>query len=287
MKKLFILFFCLPLVSFSQTFNSPESVEYDTGNNRWLVGNHSSGQVLVYTPSSATLNLFCSGMTGGPYGIEIMGNVLYCCDGGTIKGYNLTTGTLVFNLNLGATFLNGITSDGNNFLFVTDFSAKKIYRVNVASTSYNLMTTTVKTPNGIIYDGAHNRCVFVTWGTAAPVQAMSLADSTVSTVRTTSLSNCDGIMRDQQGRWYVSVWGTNSLYKIDSGFTSNPVVVMSSLSSPADLGINTTGDSIGIPNSGTANNVVFYHIPVTTGIEKNTAHHYMTSSIVAPSSRQT
>ena len=274
MKKLLLLLLWLPAVSFSQSFSSPESVEYDVANGRWLVGQHNSGQVLVYTPSSGTLSIFCSGMTGGPYGIEIMGNVLYCCVGGSIKGYSLTSGSQVFTLNLGASFLNGITSDGNNFLFVTDFTAKKIYRVNVAASSFNLMTSTVKTPNGIIYDGAHNRCVFVTWGASAPVQAMSLADSTISTVRATSLGNCDGIIRDQHGNWYVSAWTNNALNKIDSAFSSNPVNVMSSLSSPADLGINAAGDSIGIPNSGTANNVVFYHVPVPTGIENETEHHH-------------
>jgi len=172
-------------------------------------------------------------------------------------------------VNLGATFLNGITSDGGNYLFTTDFTAKKIYRVNVTDSTFNIMATTVKTPNGIIYDGANNRCVFVTWGTSAPIQAMSLADSTISTLKNTSLSNCDGIIRDQQGNWYVTAWGSNSLNKFDSSFTSNPVVVMSSLSSPADLGINAAGDSIGIPNSGAANNVVFYHVSLTTGVENH------------------
>ncbi len=43
---------------------------------------------------------------------------------------------------------------------------------------------------------------------------------------------------------------------------------MNGLSSPADLGINSAGDSIGIPNSGSANNVVFYAIPGATGIHE-------------------
>jgi hypothetical protein len=267
-KYLLILIF-FPAYLYSQSFSSPESVEYDSANNRWLVGQSGSGAVLVYSPSSSTLTNFYTGLPSGPHGIEILGNVLYCCSGGRIMGIDLTTASLVFNLNLNATFLNGLTSDGVNYLFATDFSAKKIYRVNVSATTYNLMVTTLKTPNGIIYDGEHNRCVFVTWGTSAPVQAMSLADSSISTLRSTSLSNCDGIMRDQQGNWYATSWGTNALNKFDSAFTSNPVTVMSSLSSPADLGINSAGDSIGIPNSGSANNVVFYHIPVPTGLGNN------------------
>lgn len=271
-KSLLLLSFLLPIISHGQVFNGPESVEYDVANNRWLAGQHNSGVVLVVDPSSGTLSTFCSGMSSGPHGIEIVGNNLYCCSGGFIKGYSLTTGVLSFNVNLNATFLNGITSDGGSYLFATDYSAKKIYRINITDSVFNSMVTTAKTPNGIIYDGANNRLVFVTWGTNTPIQAMSLLDSTITTLKSTTLSNCDGIIRDHDGNWYVSSWGNNSLNKFDSAFVSSPVTVMSSLSSPADLGINSSGDSIGIPNSGTSNNVVFYHVQLTTAIENNPKH---------------
>ena len=249
---------CAPLLALAQSFDHPESVEYDAANARWLVGNHGSGEVLIYSPASGTLTEFCDGMSTGPYGIEILGNVLYCCDGGSVKGYDLDNGNQVFNLNTGASFLNGITNDGANHLFVTDFSAKKIYRINVSTNAFNLMATTAKTPNGIIYDGANNRLVFATWGSNAPVQALSLLDSTVSTLATTTFGNTDGIMRDQQGNWYIATWSPNALHKFDPMFASPPTTVMTGLSQPADLGINAPGDSIAIPNSGSANDVVFY-----------------------------
>jgi streptogramin lyase len=266
---LVLLLIFIPSLIFSQSFNGPESVEYDVANSRWLVGQNGSGVVLEYNPSSGLLTNFCSGMTTGPYGIEILGNVLYCCDGGWIRGYDLITGTSIFNLNLGASFLNGITSNGNDQLYVTDFSAKKIYRVDVVNSTFNIMTSTVKTPNGIIYDGLNNRCVFATWGSAAAIQAMSLLDSTITTLKTTTLSNIDGITKDLQGNWYVAAWGNNALSKLDANFVNAPVVVKTGLTSPADLGINANGDSIGIPNSGSANNVVFYVIPTSTGIIEN------------------
>jgi hypothetical protein len=267
---LILLLFFIPSLIFSQSFNGPESVEYDVANSRWLVGQNGSGVVLEYNPSSGLLTNFCSGMSTGPHGIEILGNVLYCCDGGWIRGYNLTTGAAVFNLNLGASFLNGITSNGNDQLYVTDFSAKKIYRVDVVNSTFNIMASTIKTPNGIIYDGVNNRCVFATWGSAAAVQAMSLLDSTITTLKTTTLSNIDGITKDVQGNWYVAAWSNNALSKLDANFVNAPVVVKTGLTSPADLGINATGDSIGIPNSGSANNVVFYVVPTSTGINENT-----------------
>jgi hypothetical protein len=196
-----------------------------------------------------------------------MGDTLYACDGASIKGFDLTTGAQVVNMNLGAQFLNGLTSDGSQYLFATDFSAKKIYRVCPSAGTFNIMCSTTYTPNGIIYDGANNRCVFVNWGTNARVQAMSLADSSVSTLYTTTTSNIDGITRDAAGYWYITTWGGNALRRFDPAFSAAPVSVMTGLSSPADIDINAAGDSIGIPNSGNANNVVFY-TNITTTVEE-------------------
>lgn len=267
MRTLFTLLLAgISTAVFSQaTFNAPESVEYDAQYHRWIVGNNGDGTVVSYYPQSNLTIPFCSGLSSGPHGIEIMGTNVYICDGASLKGYDLASGSQNFNLNLGATFLNGITTDGSNYLFVTDFSAKKIYRVDPVANTFFLMATTIKTPNGIYYDGANNRCVFVTWGSNAPVQAMSLGDSTVTTLLATSMSNCDGITRDNAGYWYVTTWGGNALRMIDPTFSSAPVSVMTGLSSPADIDINTAGDSIGIPNSGNLSNVVFY-TSITTGI---------------------
>jgi sugar lactone lactonase YvrE len=250
----------------AQVFNSPESVEYDAVGNRWFTSQHGSGDIFVYSPGSSTIIPFATGCTS-PNGIEILGSVLYACDGGRIKGFDLTTGAQVFNLNLSATFLNGLTTDGSTYLFATDFSAKKIYRICPATSTFNVMCTTVKTPNGIIYDGANNRCVFVTWGSNAPIQAMSLGDSTVTTLLTTTLGNCDGITQDAAGYWYVTAWTGNKLCRVDPTFSTAPVSVMTGLSSPADIDINSANDSIGIPNSGTTNNVVYYTLPTSVQAE--------------------
>jgi hypothetical protein len=245
----------------AQSFNSPESVEYDNVGMRWFVGQNGSGQIHVYSPGSSTLLPFASGLASGPHGLEIMGSVLYACDGSSIKGFDLSSGAQVFNLNLGATFLNGLTTDGSTYLFATDFSAKKIYRICPSTNTFNIMASTTYSPNGIYYDAAGARCVFVNWGTSARIQQMLMSDSSITTLYTSSTSNMDGITRDAAGYWYVTTWGGNALRMFDPTFSAAPTSVMTGLSSPADIDINAAGDSIGIPNSGNANNVVFYVLP--------------------------
>lgn len=281
MKKIFLIFVSLfTLTVFAQTFNAPESVDYDEVRHRWIVGQNGSGEIHILNPSTMGLTLLASGITSGPHGIECVGDTVFVCDGARIKGFNLLTGALVFNVNLGATFLNGLTWDGGDYLFATDFSAKRIYRIRISTATYNLMITTTYTPNGIYYDGPNNRCVFVNWGSNARVQAMSLADSTVSTLYTTSTSNIDGITRDHQCNWYITTWGGNALRKFNPSFSAAPVSVLTGLSSPADIDINLAGDSIGIPNSGGANNVVFYQVPASPLVGNFTAND---SSICAGS----
>lgn len=272
MKSIFTLFAAVVFSALTaQTFNSAESVEYDAANHRWLVDDNGANSIVAMYPQSSLNIPFASGPTSGPHGIEILNGVAYVCDGGYIRGYDLATAANVFNLNLSATFLNGLTTDGVGYLFATDYSAKKVYRINPAANAFNLMCTIIKTPNGIIYDGANNRLVFVTWGANAPIQAVSLADSTISTITTTTYSSFDGVTRDNAGYWYATSYTAGTLIRWTPSFTS-PTVVMSGLSSPADIDINTAGDSIAIPNSG-GSTVVFY-TNITTGISLLTAVNF-------------
>ena len=68
----------------AQSYNGPESIEYDTANDRWMVANSGNGEIIARA-NDGTLTVFASGMTTGPYGMEIVGNAIYACDGGRIK----------------------------------------------------------------------------------------------------------------------------------------------------------------------------------------------------------
>jgi hypothetical protein len=256
MKKILL---CLVLVTsnfvISQTYSGPESVEYDQANSRWLVGNTSSHQILARA-TNGTLSVLATGLVSGPYGIEIVGDVVYCCSGASIKGYSLSNGTNVFNLNIGGSFLNGLTHDNSGNLYVTDFSAKKILKVNIAAQTFSTIASNlVQTPNGIVFDEANNRCVFVNWGSNAPIKAIDLTTNAVTTLVTTTLSNCDGISKDSSGNYLVSNWGLQSVVRFANNFVGAPTTVATGLSSPADIFVNTS-NVLAIPNSG--NNTVTF-----------------------------
>lgn len=254
-----IVFSVIATVTVAQTYNGPESVEFDPTGNRYFVSNNSSGQILA-RDASGTLSVFATGISPNPYGLEMLWGNLYACCSGYIKGWDMT-GTQILNLNLGATFLNGITHDNSGNLYATDFSAKKIYRINVTNNTYNVFVPSSQltaSPNGIIWDQGNNRLVLVSWGPNVKIKAISLADSSVTDLITTSLSSCDGIAEDGAGNFYISNWGANSVVKYNNSFTNTPTTVMTGLHSPADIFYNIFSDTLAVPNSSTSSNTVVF-----------------------------
>jgi len=272
MKRIIILvLLCCAKLLQSQTYNGPESVVYDPAGKRYFISNNGANQILQ-RDSSGQLSVFSTAISSGPHGLEIANNTLYACDGGTVKGFSLTNGAQVMNLSTGGTFLNGICYDGGNFLYVSDFSAKRIYKINITTQSSSLyINGLAKSPNGIIFDGNNQRIIWVTWGTNAPIMKASLSDSTATQLVSTSLGNCDGIVRDNNGNYFVSAWSTQSVHRFDSTFSISPVVAVSGLSNPADIYYNTENDSLVSPNSGN-NSVTFHYLGTTapTAISQNT-----------------
>jgi len=253
----------------SQVINNPESVEYDAANNRHLVSNRATPISIQSLVPGQAPTLFTSSVTS-PAGLEILDGKLWVCDGGNIKSFDLTTGAMVEQIILGGTFLNGITSDGSTMLYISDFTAKKIYSLNTATLDYfEIVANTVSTPNGMWYDGDNNRVLFVNWGTSAPIKAIALSDNSVSTVVTTALGNCDGIARDGAGNYFVSAWSQGAVYKFDSNL-ANPVAVVTGLTQPADIFYNTLNDTLVVPQT-SADIVTFHNFSTASIAEDNEA----------------
>lgn len=256
---LFLLIFSTSLVV-GQSYNSPESLDYHPGSGYWFISNQSAQQILRKSVSGP-LTVFASNLGGNPHGLEIIGDTLYVDAGSRILGYDINTGAQTMNLNLGATFLNGLTADNQGLLYATDFSAKKIYRIDPQVPAFEiLVANTVSTPNGIVYDPLLDRLVFCNWGANAPVKAVNLQTAEVTTIMSTNLTNCDGIVRNSYGDFYISSWSPQIVTVFKNNFNGNTQQVINNLSNAADLGYDMLHDTLGIPNSGTANNVVFVGI---------------------------
>jgi hypothetical protein len=266
MKTIFFTLFAslLTVSTFAQTYSKPESVDFDTASGRYFIANVNSGRIQVREPNGTLNSLTTNAISPAPYGIEFAAGKLYACCGNTVKVFNPATGAQIISIPvLGANFLNGITHDNNENVYVTDFSALKIYKIDQSNAVTTIVANTTNTPNGILFDAENNRLIYVCWGNSARIKAVSLADFTQTTLLTSTLSNIDGIARDNQGNYYVSNWGANSIVKYSNSFTS-PQTVVTGLSSPADIYYNLATDTLAIPNSTNSGSVTFWGNPQIT-----------------------
>jgi len=257
-KNLFLLlsFLLISQTSLKAQFNSAESAEYDPTENRWLVSN---GNIVAIAADGSSSTF---GNAQGGFGLEVMNTELFAIGSdGTIRGYNLADAALVMTLSIpGSSFLNGMTSNGVDKLWVTDFGADKIIEIDVSDLTAPTFTTiasnTLTTPNGIVLDADNNRLLYTSWSSSnAKIRAVDLTDHSISEVVTTTVGRIDGIDDDALGNYYISSWSPARITKYDKNFVEAPVTITTPfISAPADIGYSQVTDTLAIP---IGNNVVF------------------------------
>jgi sugar lactone lactonase YvrE len=261
MKFSFSTIACLLAVfAHAQSLSNIESVEYDPVGHRFLVGNGSN--VVQVNESGSPIAILGGGTPGADYGMEVMNNTLFSIVGSAVKAYDLTDGSQISSLTIaGAGFLNGMASDGVSRLWVTDFGNSQIFEINYSDiqnpTYSTVVSNTAVTPNGICFDEAGNRLVFVAWsGATSDITAVSLTDYSLTTlVANTALNSIDGIDNDSYGNYFLASWSPQRITKYNSDFSINEVItVAGGLSSPADIAYAEEIDTLIIPNTG--NNTV-------------------------------
>lgn len=244
----FLLF--IPFFLFAQSYSGPESVEFNPNSGNYFISNSSQGSIVQWDGNGLTT--FASNLSSGPYGLELVDEILYACSGGSLLGYHLISGEQVLNLNFGGSFLNGITHHGTD-VYITDFSTKKLYKYGLESEEQVLICTFPETPNGIYYDIINDRLLVVCWGSNAPIYEVNISTGEKAIAISTNLGNLDGISMDACGNIYVSAWNTNTVHMFNPDFSSSQQVA-SGLMSPADIFYNQEDHILAIPNSG--NNTV-------------------------------
>jgi hypothetical protein len=258
----------MPAVALAGTaLSGPESIEFHARLNRTLISNTDNGTIAARA-ADGTLTLF-SAAPNAPYGIELLAGTLFVLDSGALKGYDIDTAAQVVNLPLaGAGFLNGITSNGVDTVYVSDFGAKTITAIDVSNLAAPIAGTPASTgsatPNGIVFDRINQRLLIATWGASANILSLALTPgATPATLIDTNLNNIDGIALDCDGALFVAAWSGcttgGCLRRFDPPLmlTSPAQSVVDGLSSPADIDYDWVSADIAVPQSG--NDTVSFH----------------------------
>lgn len=233
--------------SFGQDlFTNPESVVFDSLNERYLVANWADGIIaLEYDYSQSH---FKQGIGTRCAGMCIAGNTAFISTE-TLKGFDLTTGEQVANLVLSGATLDGLTTDTSGNLYAVDNNSR-IFKIRLSDLNVFVFATGLPTHlQDVVFDKWNNRLLTVAFTASDGIKAVSLPDAVVTTVATPPFGNFDGICMDQDGNVYVSsnTPGT-TVYKFDNGFSQAPVLIGSGFSFPAGLCYDPWHDMLLVPN---------------------------------------
>jgi len=260
------LFLSLITANAQPVFNQPESVTFDTERDRYLVSNTADGSIVAMDTTGA-LTLINDDQTSCR-GIHLDGALLYAaCDAG-VAVINVVSGETQATFAVpGAVFLNDVVADTTGSIYVSDSAGGAIYRVDAATGAVSgFVTAGLANPNGLLLDPENNRLLVCSFRDNTPIQAISLADSSVSVVVETTLSNLDGLARDADGRIYASSWATNSVYRFNADFSGQPEVFSDGHAGPADISFSEEEGVLAVPNFN-GNTIDFLDVPALTASE--------------------
>ncbi len=252
-------------------YQGPESVEYDAAGDRYFVGNIGSSSIKVRA-QDGTVTDHVTGMAAAPYGLELLGDVLYACTGGGVRGYDRSTGAQVFQIALGATFANGITTDGTH-LYVTDFSGGRIFKVDPVGNSFTtLVQGLAGQPNGIAFRPESNELLVGFWGGSAFVRGYDAITGANTANVASGMGNIDGVVFDCHGRVLISTWSPARISRFEWGVPSPAFenLNVAGLNNPADIDYDPVNDRVCIPNTGNHTVTLFdlncapTHVPSVT-----------------------
>jgi len=180
----------------------------------------------------------------------LVGDTLYITYGNHVKAIDIYTSEQIFNIYLsGAVDADGVAMANDGFLYIVTHN-NRIYKVDV-----ELQTAEVFINSGIgtyaqdmIFDEEYNRLLICSYQDNCPIYAVNLPDGLITTAVETNLNNLDGLAQDSDGNVYVACWGTNTIYKYDNEFTTDPEIVSENHNGPSGIEINNIDNLLYVSN---------------------------------------
>jgi len=264
-KRLAVLLIILliPLAANAQNLLSgAECVSFDEAHNRYLVSSFYNGRI-VAIDTSGNQSIFIS-VSGAVLSHCLHDNEIYVSLGKSVRGYNLDDTSVVRTVSIPeSNQLDGMTADTSGFLYVLDYVfdqsvPDRIFKIRLSDGAYSPFVTSglAGKPQDVIFDAPNNRLLVVGYVDNAPIEAVSLEDSTVSIVVPPTNGSYDGIAFDNNYNIFVSDAKYDSVFRYDSTLSNPPVLITSDIIQCANIGYNRRDNILAVP-SFSGNTVTF------------------------------
>ncbi|UCC43745.1 MAG: thrombospondin type 3 repeat-containing protein [Candidatus Zixiibacteriota bacterium] len=230
-------------------YRNPESVTYDPVGKRYFVSCYGSARIVEV--DSTGLTSFYRADMDGCMGVHLVDTILFVTCDRVLKAIDIRSNTLIHSaviVNYG--WLDGMCTDTSGNLYIVG-SGRQIFKVRLSDFESSIFVGTGvgQYPQDIVFDDINNRLLLVCWGANAPIQAINIVDSSISTVLVTDFGDMDGITMDQHYNVYVSAHGLPGVvYRYDHAFSQPPIIVSSPHYAPSGLHYNVYDDVLAVPN---------------------------------------
>jgi DNA-binding beta-propeller fold protein YncE len=245
---LIILFFPFSKYLYGQNLLAgPNDIVFDQLNDRYLVSCW-AGNNIISVDMQGNHSIFMNNVINA-HGSEIKDSVLYVASRHNLLLINLFDSTTIKTINVpGSDYLGHIALDSSGYVYVGDWSVRRIYKINLSNDNVSTLATLVEIPSGIYYEELNNRLIFLPFIDNAPLLTVSLPDGIISTIRTTNINAPDALCRDSIGNCYISSFTENVIYRFNIDFSGDPEIISTGHNGPSGLGYNSRDNILGVTN---------------------------------------
>ncbi len=187
-----------------------------------------------------------------PKGMGLYNGKLYAADLGNIAVIDMASGKIEKNIPIqGATGLNDISIDPNGVIYVTEYLAKKLYKVE--NEKAELIAENLTQPNGVLF---HNNELFLLDGTG---MFKVNADKSLAKIVDGMEGGVDGIENIEGNNFIVSCW-EGALWMVNTDGTKHLLMdTRKEKRSTADIGFDPATKTVYVPTF-FRNTVVAYEV---------------------------
>lgn len=188
----------------------------------------------------------------GPKGMGMFNGKLYVADLGNIVVIDIAAGKIEKSIPIeGATGLNDISIDPNGVIYVTEYLAKKLYKVE--NEKAELIAENLTQPNGVLF---HNNELFLLDGTG---MFKVNADKSIAKIADGMEGGLDGIENIEGNNFIVSCW-EGALWHVNTDGTKHLLMdTRAEKRSTADIGFDPATKTVYVPTF-FRNTVVAYEL---------------------------
>ena len=188
----------------------------------------------------------------GPKGMGMFNGKLYVADLGNIVVIDIAAGKIEKSIPIaGATGLNDISIDPNGVIYVTEYLAKKLYKVE--NEKAELIAENLTQPNGVLY---HNNELFLLDGTG---MFKVNADKSLAKIADGMEGGLDGIENVEGNSFIISCW-EGALWHVNTDGTKHLLMdTRAEKRNTADIGFDPATKTVYVPTF-FRNTVVAYEL---------------------------